>query len=214
MAASLPLLYIFVFRYRGGHRHHWFYVMPPVLITLGLSLVREPTLVRWRRWLRALPLGLALPLLGYQMWVSQKDLRADYAGALSSTKDVAERLPHRASVAADVDYTSIGVTYFRPDIAFYSASGGERRLRHLVADEGWHQPGDLTRLSRALCQTAPEGGVFATTTDPLPASLAPCASSFAGKSYALLESERFSVWRVDCACLGQDRTAHGVSAAR
>lgn len=209
LTASLPLLYIFVFRYRGGHRHHWFYVMPPVLITLGLSLVRDPTAVRWRRWLRALPLGLALPLLGYQLWVSQKDLRADYAGALSSTKNVAERLPQGASVAADIDYTSIGLTYFRPDIAFYSASGGERRLRHLLADEGWHQPGDLTRLSRAVCRTAPEGGVFATATTALPAGLASCASSFAREGEAMLETERFSVWRVDCACLAQDRTAHG-----
>lgn len=209
LAASLPLLYIFVFRYRGGHRHHWFYVMPPVLITLGLSLVRDTHAARWRRWLRALPLGLASPLLGYQLWVSQKDLRADYAGALSSTKDVAERLPQRASVAADIDYTSIGVTYFRPDITFYSASGGERRLRHLLADEAWHRPGDLTRLSRAVCRTAPEGGVFATATTPLPLALASCASAFAREGEAMLETERFSVWRVDCACLAEDRTAHG-----
>jgi hypothetical protein len=195
------LLYIFVAWYSGAYRHHLHLWIPALVIALGwLAGTRAPP-----RWALA-PLGAAALLLApwmvYQLHMAWDDLAGDARGAFTQTKSAAALLPEGARVVGDDDCAILGLRLWRADLTLRSTRSLGRRFRTLVYDRDWHTRAPLGPLVAEECREAPDRTFLARHDQPT-AAIPPACLSLVQAHHGLQLTERFDLYRVDCACLGR-----------
>lgn len=196
------LLYIFIAWYFGGYRHHLFLWIPTLVVAIGLLADGRFARGRARIGLAAAAI-LLVPWAGYQLHLSWDDFTGDLRGAFSQTRAAAAALPEGAQVVSDHDYSIVGIRLYRDDVTLRSQDGQGRVFGHLIVDRLWHQRAAIRPLVRAACAAAPDRTVLAHGRGPLVGS-GRCLARIQGRD-ALLPTERFDLYRVDCACAARWR---------
>ena len=202
----LPLLYIFVIRYRGFHRHHLFLTTPILVVTAGY-LARELFTRGRARFVGIAGFALMTPWFLLQWDIARFELRADLALPYCATKAVAKRLPSKAHVISDTNYSAIGVLFWRPDISLRSCDGEGRVMRYNPPDAIWLNHVPMDPLIRQECQSAPSSTFVVTT---LAYSRTPLVSACArgDASYTVTTrdpSEANHVFAIDCDCVAKSK---------
>ncbi len=198
--------YIDLTHFQGAYRHNLGFLLPILVSTAAVaatgSTARALRVVMLRQW----PILLLIPWFVYQYHGLYVDLSRDSDELFSQTKSTAMALPQNATIVSDHDTASIGMLYWRPDLRFRSADGAGRAVRHIVADHSWHQRVDVEPLLREECD-ASHANVFFTTHDAqsVTAAIKPCAAIFEPRGHALLDTETFDTWKIDCDCMRQSR---------
>jgi hypothetical protein len=93
---------------------------------------------------------------------------------------------------------------WRPDLTLSAGTGGGRHYRYVIADDAWHARKPISELLRGECREAGDRVFFAGSRASHAGVGAACLSALEGPERTTPERpqtwERFSMWRVDCAC--------------
>jgi hypothetical protein len=195
--ANLPLLYILVFRWSGGYRHHLFLCVPALVLALGF-LLRDST-ARATLALRIMAAIAFLPWAYCEWLTSARDLSRDAEDAFAETRDAAPLLAADAYVIADNDAMSVGLLLFRDDLHLRALNSHGRVLKFAIPDRERDLRVQLGPMLRDTCRIAPDRTYLVLGRGDQAGG--PCA----GPSLPHRRSPRnlgpFDLHHVDCACV-------------